>query len=126
MSPAKLRLYALFSACLLAAGCAHIPNWKIPTLGEARVFGEGLDSFRSNGNPKTLQSLPPGEWRERANYILQLDKAGRQNSALLKQKTQEIDLLKLEREGLNQEIKKLETTLNQLKEVLIDTELQSK
>jgi len=126
MTPAKLRLFSLLSACLLASGCSQFPALKIPDLGDSRDFGKGLDSYRADGDPKILKSLPPGEWRTRADYVLKVDKERQKNSDLLKKKTEEMEILQLEVNRLHQEIKNLETTLNKLKEVLIDTELQPK
>jgi small-conductance mechanosensitive channel len=143
---------------LLIAGCS-LPAINLPVTGEAKLFAEGLDYYITTNDTTTLEQLPllypEGNWRNRAESILDMAEALHQHKSLeLQQKTllemkdQEIknclayksitgnqDEIKTseelgrcveEKNALMQDNKMLEATLNQLKEVLIDTELKAK
>jgi len=134
-------------------GCT-LPALNMPVAKETQLFGQGLDQYLTSGDLTTLQQLllqyPHGEWRTRVEGLIDLDlKQQRQQEqqqqkqqqtiseqqTLLEQQKQEIVKLQSndelaiclkKKEALAQDNLLLEKTLNQLKGVLIDTELQAK
>jgi uncharacterized protein YceK len=138
-------LFPLIFALLLT-GCSSLSKLTLPDTGETKLFAEGLDRYIATSDPTTLEQLPllypQGKWRGRAETILDMAETQLQLKALLDDKeqviaekelaleqcqtNQEFAICQAEKNALAQDNKMLEATLNQLKEVLIDTELKAK
>ncbi len=124
-------IHALFIPLffLMLTGCT-LPAMSFSENKESKLFADGLDRYITNSDPTTLEQLPllypQGEWRVRAETILDLADQKLQHQALLDSNKKELAKCQDEKKALDQDNKMLEGTLNQLKEVLIDTELKAK
>lgn len=107
--------------CFVVIGCSlPTPTGSVPE--EAELFALGLDEYFAYGDLTSLQRLPQqypqGEWRPRAEGVIDMAKA----QAKLEEKDRELASCQKDKDALAQDILVLEETLEQLKEVLIDTE----
>lgn len=127
MTPVTLGWTPFLLFFLILTGCSLPAALNIPAPGETKLFEQGLDQFISSGELTILKKLPgeypQGKWHKTATDIVAM---AEKEKALFEEKDKALDLCIMERDSLTQENKILETTLNQLKEVLINTELQSK
>jgi hypothetical protein len=149
MTSATIRAIFFPLVFLVLTGCT-LPAMSISENKESKLFAEGLDRYITASDTTTLEQLPllypQGEWRVRAETILDLADQKLHHQALLNSNKKELakcqdekkELIKCqvekkelakcqdEKMALIQDNKMLEATLNQLKEVLIDTELKAK
>jgi hypothetical protein len=97
--------------------------------GEAELFAQGLDQYLATGELATLQLLskqyPQGEWRARADGIIDMAKRQQQQQAQAQKNDQSLTKCQAEKRLLVEDNKSLEATLERLKQVLIDTELKA-
>ncbi len=128
MTSATIRAFLFLLIFLVMTGCT-LPAMSLSDTRESKLFAEGLDRYITTSDPTTLEQLPllypQGEWRTRAESILDMADQKSQRRSLLDLKNKELANCQEEKKGLIQENKMLEATLNQLKEVLIDTELKA-
>lgn len=129
MTSATIRTFFFLLIFLVPTGCT-LPAISLSDIRESKLFAEGLDRYITTSDPTTLEQLPllypQGEWRARAESILDMADQKSQRQSLLDLRNNELANCQEEQESLIQENKMLEATLNQLKEVLIDTELKAK
>ena len=129
MTSATIRALFFLLIFLILTGCT-LPALSKSMNGESKLFAEGLDRYITTSDPTTLEQLPllypQGEWRTRAESILDMADQKLQRQSQLDFKNKEFANCQEEKKALVQENKMLEATLNQLKEVLIDTELKAK
>lgn len=136
MKSVVYRVTLLLLGTILIAGCSSLQRLKLPQDSETKLFARGLDQYLATGELSLLNDLsrqfPQGQWRSRADSIIEMEqkhplKERKENQEeKLAQCLQDIKTLSHEKEALTQDNKLLESTLNQLKEVLIDSELQPK
>ena len=115
-------------AGLVLTGCSSMPMQKMPTEEEKELFTQGLDQYLASGELTTLTQLaekyPQGEWRPRAEGIIELAKQQQQQQARLQKTEQQLTRCRTEKEALGTDNQRLEVTLERLKQVLIDMELR--
>jgi cell division septum initiation protein DivIVA len=101
---------------------------KAPVTGEAELFAQGLDQYLATGELTTLNLLskqyPQGEWRARADGLIEMAKQQQQQHAQDQKNNQGLSQCQAEKHLLVEDNKILEATLERLKQVLIDTELK--
>jgi len=114
--------------CLSLIGCSSLPLSK-PAAHEAELFVQGLDQYLANGDLTTLtlllQQYPQGEWRTRAEGIIDMAEQKLQQHAKERQDDQVLSKCLAEKNLLAQDNKILEMTLERLKQVLIESELRA-
>ena len=147
MTSGVTRWSFLLLTCIVLSGCA-LPLLNMSAAKETKLFALGLDQYIASGDLATLEQLPQqypqGEWRTKAEIIIEMVALQRQQQGQLEQKGKDLadcqapedptDCLAPEELANCQEDKKalaqdnlmLEETLKRLKDVLIDTELQAK
>jgi len=125
MMPVPTRWCFILLTLFLLSGCGLVREHLQPK-EETIVFKQGLEQYTASGDLTTLtrlpQEYPQGEWRTAAETIISLAK----QQEILQKKELECTRCQQEKDALTQDNKMLETTLKQLKEVLIDTELKAK
>jgi hypothetical protein len=133
--------------CLVVTGCSSFPVVKkpvaedvggrssapvttMPNTEEADLFAQGLDQYLETGELTALtlfpQEYPAGEWRTRAEGIIEMAKKQHQQHDQLQQKDKDLAQCHTDMGALAENNKSLEITLEQLKQVLIDMELHAK
>lgn len=121
-------------AGLLLSGCSSLPVVRMASTAEAGLFADGLDQFIASGDLQILRRLPQeyphGQWRPRAEAVIALVEQQSLGSAKPHpQKTpagqQALARCQNEINLLTQNNRVLEETLQKLKQLLIDMELQS-
>ena len=99
-----------------------------PVAEETELFAHGLDQYLASGDLTTLELLPQqypqGEWRTKAEGIIDIAEQQRLQQAQIEKKEKELDLCQKEKTFLTKDIQILEGTLARLKQVLIDMELR--
>jgi flagellar motor protein MotB len=150
MTIAMVRWFSPLLVCLVLAGC-NMPMPDPSTTEEAEFFAQGMDQYIKSGELATLKVLPQlyphGEWRARAETIInasemindaeeqqrqlqnQQKKLQNQQKKLQDQQekvNKELAQCRQGKEFLFQDRKILEVTLERLKQVLIDMELRAK
>lgn len=125
MTTVILRWTLLLMVCLVVTGCS-LPTPTGSGSEEVELFALGLDEYLAYGDLTSLKRLPQqypqGEWRPRAEGVIDMAKA----QAKLEEKDRELASCQKDKDALAQDILVLEETLEQLKEVLIDTEQRMK
>jgi hypothetical protein len=100
-----------------------------PAAEEAELFAQGLDQYLATGQLTTLNLLskqyPQGEWRTRAEGIVDMAKQKLQQHTQTQHDNQGLTQCLAEKDLLAQDNKILEVTLERLKQVLIDSELRA-
>lgn len=132
MKTVPLHRVFLVLGCLWLAGCIALPGAKPLPPGDRDLFARGLDEYVATGDLTTLKSVPEiypqGQWRSRAVTVIDLvEQQRKQKSGLKKMEglDKELTACQQEKEYLKQDNQALVTTLERLKKVLIDTELQA-
>ncbi len=136
MTKAITRWSCLLVLCLTSIGCSGISMSQQPVIepqspvsGEAELFAQGLDQYLATGDLTTLHLLskqsPQGEWRARADGIIDMARRQQQLQAQDQKNNQTLTNCLAEKRLLVEDNKILETTLERLKQVLIDTELKA-
>lgn len=114
--------------CLVLAACS-LPEINLSAKKETEFFAEGLDRYVETGDLTLLKRLPheypQGEWRSRAEGLIEIAEQQQQQQSLLKNKSRQLAHARQEKEVLFQDNQMLEVTLERLKQVLIDMELKS-
>ncbi len=99
-----------------------------PASEEAKLFAQGFDQYLETGHLTTLKLLPKqypqGEWRTRAEGVIDIVKQQQQQQTQIKQINQGLKQCKAEKDLLVEDNKVLQVTLEQLKQAIIDTELR--
>lgn len=130
MTTAFIRWLSPFLVCFLLTGCSNLPMLSMPVSEETKLFAQGLDQYIETRDLTTLKLLPElypqGAWRTRAEGIIDIAEQQQQQQNRLAKKSKELAYTQLEKEVLFEDNKILEVTLERLKQVLIDMELQSK
>ena len=134
MTTVLTRWLFLFLVSFVVTGCS-LPILNLSAAKEVELFAQGLDQYIASGDLTTLKQLPQefpeGEWRLKAEAIIEMARQQRQLQAQLEKKDKKLALCpdvkdlascQAERSALVQDNQMLEETLKQLKEVLIDTE----
>ena len=141
MTTSMTRWFSLLLACLMLAGCS-LPLQDVPVTEEVvpeiieieetketELFARGLDQYIASGDLTTLkllpQQYPQGEWRTKAEGIIDIAEQQRQQQVRLEKKEKSLDHCQKEKAFLAQDNKILEVTLERLKQVLIDMELRT-
>ena len=95
---------------------------------ETELFAHGLDQYIEFRDLTTLkllpQQYPQGEWRSRAEGIIDITEQQQQQQSRLEERDKELAYSEREKKVLFQDNKILEVTLERLKQVLIDMELR--
>jgi hypothetical protein len=129
MTMAIARWSCLLIVCLASIGCSSISMPQQPVTGETELFAQGLDQYLTTGDLTTLQLLskqhPQGEWRSRADGVIAMAQRQQQQQAQEQKNNQALSKCLAEKRLLGEDNKILETTLERLKQVLIDTELKA-
>ncbi len=133
MTPARICWSCLLLALLMLSGCS-LPRVSKPLAEEANLFRQGLHQYIASGDLTSLKQLPQqypqGAWSNEAELFikmaLQQAQQKKQEQALREKEKQPLASCRQKQAALVQDNKKLKATLNQLKEVLIDTELKAK
>ena len=135
-------LWLLF--CLVVSGCSSMPAKHRPAAQDAEIlaaketellvteepelFAQGLDEFLSSGELTSLRMLsknyPKGVWLQRAEGVIAMAERQQQLNARLEKTAQQLTNCEKEKDFLVKDNKILETTLERLKQVLIDMELR--
>jgi len=128
---------------LVLNGCS-LPIMNMTQSGESKFFADSMDQMIESGDPGSMKRLPKlypeGEWRPRAEYIIDLAETNAQMSesstdlltlhkkmeVQLAQKDKDLAACQLETDHIRQDNEMLEATLVRLKELLIDMEQRSK
>lgn len=138
MKSAITRCLFVLLACLLLTGCSQpIQNFFVTR--ETELFSQGLDQYIASGDLTTMQQLPQkypqGEWRLKAEAIIDMANLLQQQKSQLEKKDKKLAICQedkaladcqKEKTALAQDNRLLEETLKSLKEVLIDTEKRTK
>jgi hypothetical protein len=120
-------------AGLVLAGCSSMPMQKMPMQKmpaeqEMELFTQGLDQYLASGELtaliKLVEKYPKGEWRPRAEGLIELAKQQQQQHTKLQKKEQQFARCRTEKDTLVTDNQRLEVTLGRLKQVLIDMELR--
>lgn len=132
MTTALIRWLFLFLAFLVLSGCSNLPSLDIlnrPATEETEFFAQGLDHYIKSRDLSMLKQLPKrypqGEWRARAEGIIDIAELQQLQQRRLEKKNRELAHTQQEKEVLFEDNKILEVTLERLKQVLIDMELRA-
>ena len=127
MTTTKTRWFSTILVCLILTGCS-LPILNRPATEETKLFAQGLDQYIESRDLSSLklltQQYPQGEWRTRAEGIIDIAQQQQQQQNRLEKKNKELAHTQLEKKALFQDNKILEVTLERLKQVLIDMELR--
>jgi hypothetical protein len=141
MTTTMTRWFSPLLVCLVLAGCSlpllekqvteeekQVTEEEKQAAEETELFAQGLDQYIRSGNLTTLELLPQqypqGEWRTRAEGIIDIADQQRQQQAQFEKKEKELDHCQKEKAFFAQDNQLLEGTLDRLKQVLIDMELR--
>ncbi len=128
MTTSMTRWFSPLLVCLVLAGCS-LPMLNLTTTEEAELFAQGLDQYIESGELVTLkllsQQYPQGEWRTRAETIIDTSEQQRLLQAQQEKIDKELVQCQHEKEFLVKDNQILELTLERLKQVLIDMELRA-
>ena len=134
-----LLVYLMLTGCSLPLLDRPVTKKDMPVTGkdltaaeETELFAQGLDQYIRSGNLTALELLPQqypqGEWRTKAEGIIDIAEQQRLQQRLqqaqLEKQEEELDHCQKEKAFLAKDIQILEGTLARLKQVLIDTELR--
>ncbi|HKL26786.1 MAG TPA: hypothetical protein VJ910_11215 [Desulfuromonadales bacterium] len=128
MMTAAIRTGSIVFLLFVLAGCGA-PIFNLPIPAEKQLFAQGLDQYGQTGDTRILENLPQeypgGEWSRRAEIVMQLiDEQRRQKAALAREQKSLADCQK-ENAYLASDNQMLESTLEQLKQLLIDMEMRA-
>ena len=130
MTIAITRWLCALQVCLVLTGCSSLSMLHKAGAEERELFAQGLDQYFASGELTTLkllpQQYPQGEWRTRAEAIIDMVEWQQQQKARLQQETGELARCKAEKNALVADNQILQVTLERLKQVLIDMELRAK
>jgi hypothetical protein len=120
-------LPTLFLVWLLLTGCSSLPGFTPPLQDvEADRFVQGVDRYIASGDLTILRQItehsPLMEWRAKAETLINMDHRLKQLEQQWANAEEVLARCQLEKNHLLQDNQVLETTLSQLKELLIDTE----
>ena len=123
-----IRKFSLLLVCLVLTGCS-LPMLSLSTTEETELFALGLDQYIESGDLTTLkllpQQYPQGEWRQRAEAIIDTSEQQRMLQDQQEKRDKELVECQREKEVFVQDNQILEVTLERLKQVLIDMELRA-
>lgn len=71
-----IRWFSPFLVYLMLSGCSSLPMLTMPKSEETKLFAQGMDQYIESGDLTTLKLLPQvyprGEWRDRAEGIIDM------------------------------------------------------
>ena len=128
MMTAEIRTGAMILLIFALAGCGA-PMFNLPTPAERKLFAQGLDQYGQTGDIRILETLPQeypeGEWSRRAEIVMQLIEEQRRQTAALAREQKSLADCQKEKAYLASDNQMLESTLEQLKQLLIDMEMRA-
>ncbi len=116
MTTTKIRWFSLLLACLMLAGCnLPMPGTPIPDKQESeetKLFAQGLDQYIKSRDLATLKLLPlqypQGEWRTRAEGIIDIAEQQMAQQKYLEMQNEELIKIQKQQEKKNEELAKIQ------------------